>query len=67
MNIVVGLSFKVVFSEKSTCGSHEQCTEPIVLITNAEANQNLVVSKLSHLVTVWKAFPSPPLRLAFKR
>ena len=47
MNSVVGLSFKVVFSEKSTCGSHEQCTEPTVLITNADANQNLVVSKLS--------------------
>ena len=66
MNSVVGLSFKVIFSEKSTCGSHEQCTEPTVLITNADANQNLAVSKLS-LSDLWKAFPSPPLRLAFKR
>ena len=28
MNSAVGLNFKVVFAEKSTCGSHEQCIGP---------------------------------------
>ena len=28
MNSAVGLSFKVVFAEKSTYGSREQCTRP---------------------------------------
>ena len=43
----MGPSFKVVFGEKSTCGSHEQCTEPTILFTNADANLNLAISKLS--------------------
>ena len=28
VNSIVGLNFKVVFAEKSTCGSCEQCTRP---------------------------------------
>jgi len=28
MNSAVGLSFKVVFAEKSTCRSYEQCMRP---------------------------------------
>ena len=51
----MGPSFKVVFGEKSTCGSHEQCTEPTILFTNADANLNLAISKLSlsdHLESV---------------
>ena len=28
MNSTVGPSFEVIFIEKSTCGSHEQCIEP---------------------------------------
>ena len=46
MNSTVGPSFNIVFGEKSTCGSHEQCTELTFLITNADTNQNLAVSKL---------------------
>ena len=37
MNSAVGLSFKVVFAEKSTYGSREQCTRPT---KNAESFQH---------------------------
>ena len=40
-------SFKVVFCEKNTYESHEYRIGPTVLITNTDANPNLVVSKLS--------------------
>ena len=47
-NNAVKPSFKIVFGEKkNTCGSREQYTRPTVLITNADANPNLAVSKLS--------------------
>ena len=46
VNSTVGPSFNIVFGEKSTCGSYEQCTELTFLIINADTNQNLAVSKL---------------------
>ena len=36
MNSAIGPSFKVVFTEKSTCGSRGQCTGPIVWMLDAK-------------------------------
>ena len=40
MNSVIGPSFNENFVEKSTCGSHEQCTRPIELDANATKKEN---------------------------
>ena len=47
MNNTVGPNFKFVFGGKNTCRSRKQYTEPTILITNADANPNSIVSKLS--------------------
>ena len=52
MNSAKGLSLKVIFAKRGTCGSREQCTWPTQGNADVDSNANVLLYKPSLSVSL---------------